>query len=65
MAELLTTEQVASQLGLDEQMIVRFRKQRKIPSIKLGYRTFRFQLPKVLAALEKLEIKAIKVEGAR
>jgi len=61
MAEkLLTAEQVGNEVGLDEATVVRLRKQRKIPAIKLGYRTFVFRLPAVEAALDKLEIKAIR-----
>jgi len=63
MAEkLLTAEQVADEVGLDESTVIRLRKQRKIPAVKLGYRTFRFCLPSVEAALGKLEIKAVKAE---
>ena len=66
MAEkLLTAEQVADEVGLDESTVIRLRKQRKIPAVKLGYRTFRFRLPSVETALDKLEIKAVKAEGQR
>jgi excisionase family DNA binding protein len=64
MAEkLLTADQVADEVGLDESTVIRLRKQRKIPAVKLGYRTFRFRLPSVEAALDKLEIKAVKAES--
>jgi hypothetical protein len=59
MAKLLTAQQIANEVGLDESIVIRLRKQRKIPAIKLGYRTFVFRLPSVEAALDKLEIKAI------
>jgi hypothetical protein len=57
--KLLTAEQVGEEIGLPESAVIRLRKQRKIPAVKLGYRTFVFLLPKVEAALSKLEIKAI------
>ena len=66
MAEkLLTAEQVADEVGLDESTVIRLRKQRKIPAVKLGYRTFRFRLPSVEAALDRLEIKALGIRGDR
>ena len=34
-------------------------RRRKIPVLRLSYRTIRFDLAKVQAALEKLELKAI------
>lgn len=57
--KLLTAEQLADEIGLEESAVIRLRKQRKIPAVKLGYRTFRFRLPSVEAALSKLEIKAV------
>jgi predicted DNA-binding transcriptional regulator AlpA len=57
--KLLTAVQLAGALGLTESAVIRLRKQRKIPAVKLGYRTFRFRLPSVEAALGKLELKAI------
>ena len=60
MAEkLLTARQVAHEKGLHESEVIRLRKQRKIPSVKLGYRSFRFVLSRVEAALDKLEVKAV------
>jgi excisionase family DNA binding protein len=57
--KLLTAKQIADAKGLDEQTVVRLRKDRKIPAVQLGYKTFRFQLTAVEAAISKLEIKAI------
>ena len=66
MAEkLITAQQVADAKGLDEATVIRLRKQRKIPSVKLGYRTFLFYLSAVDAALAKLEIKVISTGRAR
>lgn len=66
MAEkLLTAKQVADEIGLDDSTVIRLRKERKIPSVQLGYRTFLFYLSAVEAALGKLEIKAVKAEAAR
>jgi predicted DNA-binding transcriptional regulator AlpA len=58
--KLLTAKQVAHEKGLREAEVIRLRKQRKIPSVQLGYRTFRFHLSRVEAALDKLEVKAVK-----
>jgi excisionase family DNA binding protein len=63
MAKLLTAEQVADEIGLEESTVIRLRKQRKIPAVKLGYRTFMFRLSSVESALDKLEVKAIGSKG--
>lgn len=57
---LLTKEELRQELnlpstrGIDEMV-----KQRKIPVIRLGHRTVRFSLPDVMAALERLTVRAI------
>lgn len=63
--KLLSAQQVADARGLDESTVIRLRKERKIPAIKLGYRTFVFRLSAVDAALSKLEVKAISLKGSR
>jgi excisionase family DNA binding protein len=57
--KLLTAEQVADARGLKERTVIRLRKEHKIPSVKLGYRTFLFRLSAVDAALGRLEEKAV------
>jgi excisionase family DNA binding protein len=57
--KLLTAEQLAVEIGLEESAVIRLRKQRTIPAVKLGYRTFRFRLSSVEAALARLETKVI------
>ena len=42
-----------------ERQVDTLARKRKIPFVKLGYRTHRFQLSKVRAALEKLTVKEI------
>jgi hypothetical protein len=44
---------------LTDWVLFRLRKSRAIPFYKLGHRTFLYSIPKVRAALEKLEIKEI------
>lgn len=56
---LLDSKALASEIGCPEPQINRLRRERKIPAIKLGYRTFKYDLPRVLAALERLEISEI------
>lgn len=57
---LLTKEQLRAKLNLaSTRMVDQLVKKRKIPSLKLGYRTIRFDWGKVQAALEKLEIKEV------
>ena len=60
-AKLLTKEELRAELNLRstrgvEQLI----KCRKIPVIRIGHRTVRFSLPQVLAALEKLTVRAVE-----
>ena len=51
--KLLTTEQLAESLGLPVRTVSDLARRKKIPSVRLGYRTRRFQLPRVLKALRK------------
>ena len=58
--ELIDKEELRRILGLPSKaMVEQLMRKRKIPYIRLGYRTIRFSLPKVLAALERLEIRAV------
>jgi hypothetical protein len=58
--QLLTKEELRLALNLPStRMVDELVRRRKIPIIRLGYRTVRFDLAKVEAALEKLELKAI------
>ena len=57
---LLTKEQLRDALNLPStRMVDELVRRRKIPVLRLGHRTLRFDLAKVQAALEKLELKAI------
>ena len=57
---LLTKEQLRDALNLPStRMVDELVRRRKIPVLRLGYRTVRFDLAKVHAALEKLELKAV------
>jgi hypothetical protein len=62
--ELLTDQQLARKLGATCRQIRSWRVRRIIPSIRLGYRTIRFRLESVIAALEKRSIKPLNL-GAR
>ena len=58
--QLLTKEQLREALNLPStRMVDELVRRRKIPVLRLGHRTIRFDLAKVQAALEKLELKAI------
>lgn len=61
---LLDSKALAGEIGCAETQINRLRRERKIPAIKLGYRTFKYDLPRVLAALECLEIAAVGTNRA-
>ena len=58
--ELLTKEQLRERLNLPStRMVDELMRKRKIPYLKLGAKTVRFDYAKVLAALEKFEIKEV------
>ncbi len=57
---LLTDEQLARKLGhgFTERTVNRLRRERRIPVVRIGYRTLRYDLEEVVAALHKRTIKA-------
>lgn len=58
--EFLTKEQLRQRLNLPStRMIDELVLRRKIPVIKLGHRTIRFNYERVRTALDKLEIKEV------
>jgi hypothetical protein len=64
-AKLLTDEQLVRALNsalsaeFTERSIASMRHAKRIPFVRLGYRTLRYDLDKVLAALTRNEVKAI------
>ncbi len=57
---LLTKEELRVALNLPStRMIDELVRERMIPVLRLGHRTIRFDLVKVMAALEKFELKAL------
>jgi excisionase family DNA binding protein len=56
---LLTKDQLAERLGLKRRGVECLVAARKIPVIKISGRCVRFSWPKVQAALDRLEVKAI------
>ena len=58
--EYLTKEQLRERMNVPHVHIIdQMRRSRKIPVVKLGYRTLRYDWPKVQAALEKLTVKEV------
>jgi excisionase family DNA binding protein len=58
--ELLTKEELRQRLNVPHVRIIEeMARKRKIPVVKLGYRTLRFNWAKVQAALEKLTVKEV------
>lgn len=56
----LTKEELRGALNLPStRMVDELVRRRKIPVIRLGYRTLRFDLAKVILAVERLELKAV------
>ncbi len=56
---LLTAAQLAESWGVPIEMVHKLARKRRIPSVRLGHRTIRFNEDKVRAALEKLELAAV------
>jgi hypothetical protein len=58
--ELIDKEELRRRLNLPSvRMVEELMRKRKIPFLRLGYRTVRFSWVKVLAALQALEHRAI------
>jgi hypothetical protein len=57
---LLTEEQLLERVPLTSRQLRRLREKRKVPFIKFGRRSIMYNLEKVVAALEKFEIKEEK-----
>jgi len=59
-APLMSAEQLAETLGLPNvETVKRLARQRKIPVVRLGYRSHFFDADKCRTALEKLEVRAV------
>ena len=57
---LMTKEELRAALNLPStRRVDELVRKRKIPVIRLGHRTVRFNLAKVTTALERLELKAV------
>jgi predicted DNA-binding transcriptional regulator AlpA len=56
---LISEKQVAEQLGLPKSLIRKLRVEKKIPHFDLGYRTVMYNLPDVLAAMKRLEVRPL------
>ena len=59
-SDLLTKEELRRKLNLPHVRIIEeMTRKRKIPVVKLGYRTLRYSWPRVEAALERLTVREI------
>lgn len=54
--ELLTKEELAARLKVPLNYVIVLRKSGKIPCIRFGHRTIRFELDRVLQALRSAEV---------
>ncbi len=58
--KLLTAAELAEAVPFPSEATVnRLRRKKKIPCVKIGYRTIRYDLERVRTALGKLEVTAI------
>jgi excisionase family DNA binding protein len=65
MKKLVTIDQLSKETGFSVWTLYSFAASGKIPFYKFGYRTMRFDPPKVLAALERFEIPAVTAKNAK
>lgn len=57
---LLTKEELMTALALPStRMVDELMRKRKIPYLRLGHKTVRFDLAKVLSAIQRLEVKEV------
>ena len=56
---LLTKKELAAYLGVSVRGVEGLMAARKIPYYSLGYRTVRFDLDKVLAAMDRFQVKPL------
>jgi hypothetical protein len=59
MLELIEEEELLKHVPMTPRLLRELRYQRKIPFVRLSYRAIRYDLKKVMAAIERLEIKEI------
>jgi excisionase family DNA binding protein len=57
---LLTKQQLAERLGLQVRGVENLVANRKIPAMRISGRCVRFSWPRVVAALQKFELKALE-----
>lgn len=57
MGKLIDIKTLSEQIGEPERTLRNWVHCRKIPFLKIGHRTLRFELEKVRAALNKFEVK--------
>jgi hypothetical protein len=57
--ELLDKKELSARLHTGVRGVEELIKRKKIPVLRLGHRTVRFDWPKVVAALAKLEVKEV------
>jgi len=58
-SKLVDAKGLSEQTGLPERTIRSMVQSRKIPCLKLGHRTLRFDPSRVRQALQKFEVKAV------
>ena len=65
MKRLVNLAGLSTETNVPERTLRTFYQNRKIPFIKVGFRTVLFDPDKVLAALEKFEVKAVTGGGRK
>jgi hypothetical protein len=59
MNQMISERELAEQLGLPKSLIRKLRVEKKIPHFDLGYRTVKYNLPAVVAAMKRLEVRPL------
>jgi hypothetical protein len=58
--QLISEKDVAEHLGLPKSLIRKLRLEKKIPHFDLGYRTVKYNLAAVQAAMQRLEVRPVQ-----
>lgn len=57
--KLISERELADRLGLPKSIVRKLRVEKKIPHFGLGYRTVMYNLPDVVVAMRRLEVRPV------
>jgi hypothetical protein len=60
MSKLITEQQVAEHFGFPKSLVRKLRVEGKLPHVHLGYRSIRYDMSAVIAAMKRLEVRPVQ-----